>query len=205
MPTALCSLQVVKVFSKSLNALKLLWARPFFSEDAIVKFRYSKRESLTLKRWQITLLSVWERNNWVLPLPIPPAALPVATAWSRSCTYPSGEWSVCRGKGSAKGKSTIFPPNFFSWPSSAIMPVTFSFRERSVLGTNSAYFLPPGSFPHSSTLHPVSGAVTHCLHAYGNYQTPCLYTALPATEYSSDFKRRPTTNPLGFPVRVSPL
>lgn len=134
------------------------------------------------------------REHWVLHLPTAPVAFSVATAWSPSCIDPPGELGVCRGKGSAKGKPRVFPPNLFSRPSSAIMLVTLDFRERSVLDVNSAYFSVSGSSPPSIRLHPTSGSVdsleqgliAHIRMATSRHH-PCS-TALSVTEYSSDFK-----------------
>lgn len=73
----------------------------------------------------------------MLHLVTTPAAFSVTTAWS-PCKDPPGELSVYRGRGGAKGKSILFPPHFFSGSGSTI--ITLDFRERIVLGTNSAYF-----------------------------------------------------------------
>lgn len=77
---------------------------------------------------------------------------------------------------------------------------------RIVLGTNSAYF---SDLLHS-TLHATSrsvhsleqGLIVHTQMA--NSRHHLCSTALSATKSGNDFKRRPITNLLSFPVRFSP-
>lgn len=127
-----------------------------------------------------------------------------------SCEDPPGELNVYRGKGGAKGKSILFPPQFFSGSSSIINAYYFGLQGEKCTWHKFGIFSVFRSSPLFIRLHPASGSVysleqgliAHIQMATSGHHL--CSTALSVTKYSNDFKRRPITNLPSFPGRFSP-
>lgn len=109
----------------------------------------------TVKRWRVILQNVWETNSWMLHLVTTPAAFSVTTAWSLLAKIHLVNWMFTEVKVVQKESPYSSLLNFFQDPVQSLTHITLDFRERSVLGTNLAYF------QSSDLLHSSSDCTQH--------------------------------------------